>query len=85
MPHFAPGNIDATLRFATAGAVSLQVLAAPLTTRATWLSTWLRKDRSGDLPVSTSLKATGAQLRKPAITRSRTLAMLDADERDRPR
>ena len=38
-PHFAPGNMEETLRFATAGAVTLQLFAAPFTTRFTWSST----------------------------------------------
>jgi hypothetical protein len=42
-PHFTPGNIEATLMFATAGALVLQLLAAPLTTWATCFSTLLRK------------------------------------------
>src|SRR4051794_23690909 len=33
--YFDAGNIDATLKFATAGAVTLQLFAAPFTTRAT--------------------------------------------------
>jgi len=48
-------------------------VAAPLTTLFTCASTWLRRYRSGDLLVSISLNATGAQLRKPAITRTQPL------------